>query len=668
MAIIVHKTPDFHRLKLTYAKFWRLGIQLWLLVIVLAACKFTPSEDTEHSLFLNHHDSAQYVGMHVCRECHPLIWESYVQTGMGRSFAKAGPTKSKSVLDNDAVLFDSHSNLYYKPYWADTLLMVMEFRLGASGDTLHKRSERVDYIVGSGNHTNSHIFSINGYAFQIPFTYYTQVQKLDLPPGFEGGHNSRFSRSLGLECIACHNGYPNLVVGSENKYAHMPEGIDCERCHGPGSIHVALKKKGILIDTSRFADYSIVNPKWLSIPMQNDVCARCHLQGTIVLKEGKSFYDFKPGMELTKVMDIFMPVFEGGKEDLIMASHVERLSESRCFIASNGQISCMQCHNPHIPIQQHSRSKLNSACINCHSQTASSQCKHPQNLRELKSNDCANCHMPRRDSRDIPHVLITDHKIVIPGKIDKGVRVFKGLKAVNNSQSSPFIKARAYLREFETYHPNPVYLDSAAHYLRPKVKKTDAAHFKAYVQYYFLRGKTDEIIRLVKTNSADMVLDKFLTQQQFDNEDAWTAYRIGQAYSNADNKSEALLFFEKAVLLAPLMHDFQQKYGAALLLEGRTQEARRVFARIVNENPRNDMGWVNLGYTELLLQNRQQALESYTMALRLNPDNVQALLNLAGYYMISGLPSMGVSYLQRVLVIDPQNHQARTMLSSLRQS
>lgn len=665
--IAVHKYFISNLLKRLYQSI-RLGYCLIIPgLVLLSACSISSTETYEQSLFLNHHDTARYVGMHVCRECHPLIWDSYVKTGMGRSFAKAGPTKSKSVIGTDSILFDPFSNLYYRPFWADTMLMIKEFRLSSNGDTLHKRIERVDYIVGSGNHTNSHIYSVNGYAFQIPFTYYTQIQKFDMPPGFEGGHNSRFNRSLGLECIACHNGYPSLVLGSENKYANMPEGIDCERCHGPGSVHVALKKKGILIDTSRFADYSIVNPKWLSIPLQNDVCARCHLQGTIILKEGKSFYDFKPGMELSRVMDIFMPVFEGGKEDLIMASHVERLSESRCFIASNGQISCMQCHNPHVPIQQHSRNKLNSACINCHSNTgAKSACKHPQGLRDLKNNDCASCHMPRCDSRDIPHVLITDHKIVVPGKTEEGPRIFKGLKAVNNSQSTPFIKARAYLREYETYHPNPVYLDSAAHYLKPRIKKTDADRFKASVQYYFLSGKTSDIIQLVNANSIAVVLEKYLTQQQFDNEDAWTAYRIGQAYTNADENSKALQFYEKAVNLAPLMHDFQQKYGAALLQDNRIQDARRVFARIVNENPRNDMGWVNLGYAELLMQNRQQALESYNMALRLNPDNTQALLNLAGYYIASGLPSMGVGFLQRVLAIDPQNQQARTMLSNFR--
>ena len=65
----------------------------------------------------------------------------------------------------------------------------------------------------------------------------------------------------------------------------MPSGIDCERCHGPGSIHVKQRQNGSKVDTSKYIDYSIVNPAKLSIDEQFDVCQRCHLQGNAILKE-----------------------------------------------------------------------------------------------------------------------------------------------------------------------------------------------------------------------------------------------------------------------------------------------------------------------------------------------------------------------------------------------
>ena len=38
--------------------------------------------------------------------------------------------------------------------------------------------------------------------------------------------------------MTCHNAYPDFVLGSTNKFNKIPKGIDCERCHGPGELHV----------------------------------------------------------------------------------------------------------------------------------------------------------------------------------------------------------------------------------------------------------------------------------------------------------------------------------------------------------------------------------------------------------------------------------------------
>ena len=76
-------------------------------------------------------------------------------------------------------------------------MYIREFRL-KNQDTIHNRIEKVSYIVGSGQHTNSHIIDINGYIFQAPITYYTQDRKWDMAPGFDK-NNSRFERLLATE-------------------------------------------------------------------------------------------------------------------------------------------------------------------------------------------------------------------------------------------------------------------------------------------------------------------------------------------------------------------------------------------------------------------------------------------------------------------------------------
>ena len=322
-----------------------------------------PTEKKDTLVYLNHADTAHYVGINTCRLCHQSIYNTFIQTGMGKSFA--GATKQKSAGDyKHSVIYDAFSDFYYKSFWGATdSLYFLEFRLQGR-DTIYKRVERCDYIIGSGHHTNSHMQNINGHFNQMPMTFYTQKKEWHLPPGFEEGVNTRFTRKIGLECMSCHNSLPDFVIGSENKYNHVDEGINCERCHGPGSVHVQQRSTGSKIDTTNYIDYSIVNPSKLSIDLQFDVCQRCHLQGNAVLKEGKSFYDFKPGMKLSDYISVFLPKYANADDEFIMASHADRLKMSQCFIKSfkpaevknklkpyKDALTCITCHNPHVSVK-----------------------------------------------------------------------------------------------------------------------------------------------------------------------------------------------------------------------------------------------------------------------------------------------------------------------------
>ena len=305
--------------------------------------------------------------MQQCRQCHENIYQTFRQTGMGKSFEKSSRKKSSGKFDRHALVYDKNKDFYYKPYWDRDSLKIMEFRLKGR-DTIYKRIQAIQYIIGSGQHTNSHIYKSGNYLFQAPLTFYTQDGKWDLPPGFENGSNSRFSRIIGLECLSCHNAYPSFVEGSENKYTEVPQGIDCERCHGPGSLHIKEKKDGKIVDISKEIDYTIVNPGKMPVEMQFEICQRCHLQGNAVLKEGRSFYDFRPGMKLSDVMYVFMPQYKGSEKEFIMASHVERLKMSKCYLNThenkeqkNG-ISCISCHNPHISVRFTDKEVFNNTC------------------------------------------------------------------------------------------------------------------------------------------------------------------------------------------------------------------------------------------------------------------------------------------------------------------
>ncbi len=608
-----------------------------IFLLLLSACggKVEPVSN-----YLNLHDSVAYVGKETCKQCHFDIFQSFMQTGMGQSIAKTTKEKSAIPLDEKSVLKDSFSGFSYHPFWDADTFKLKEFLES------HERIETVDYVIGSGHHTNSHLWEENGYLHQLPFTYYTQDSTLDFPPGFENGHNSRFSRKIGLECMSCHNAYPNLVLGSENKYNKIPEGIDCERCHGAGGEHVKRKMAGEIIDTSKHIDYSIVNPAKLPIDKQFQLCMRCHLQGNAVLAEGKSFYDFKPGMDLSEVLSVFTPRYEND-ESFIMASHVDRLKQSACF--NQAEISCITCHDPHHSVRTTSVGFFNNKCASCHE-----VCEEKPQI----NTDCVSCHMPKSGSSDIPHVLITDHKIGVHHSdsiTEKGV--FLGLFSINNTNPTDKTIAKAYLYQFEKFDAETYLLDSAEQYLN---KLALAQSFQERIQLYFLKHDYSSILNVV--NALDeVVLDK----QSYDNDHAWTAYRIGAAYHFMEQENTAIEYYQKAINLAPFVLDFQMKLASAYTGNKQLKEAESTYRILLAEFPKNESAWCNLGFTLLQQQNFREANNCYEKALALNPQHIQSLLNKAALMLMLGDISQGKLYLKKVLRAQPNHPKAVVLLKEI---
>ena len=639
------------------------------------------------SKYLNHSDSARYVGMNTCKLCHQGIYNTFINTGMGKSFDIATRSKSSGDFKNSS-FFDKENDLHYTAFWDKDSLFIKEFRKGK--DTICQRTEQVNYIIGSGQHTNSHIQNVNGYLNQMPMTFYTQKQKWDLPPGFENGMNTHFTRKIGLECMSCHNGYPDFVMGSENKYNFVPNGIDCERCHGPGSIHVNQKQIGIKVDTSKQIDYSIVNPSKLPIDLQFDICQRCHLQGNAVLKNGHSFYDFKPGQKLSDHISVFLPKYKNADDEFIMASHADRLKQSACFIKSPGKIktkdplkpykgamTCITCHNPHVSVSEINDGHFNDACKNCHYSGGTSELfcteKSVVQARQSKkghdpyqSVNCVSCHMPSSGSIDIPHVTVHDHYIRKPitKKEKDKIKEFIGLYAINEKDPSAKTKARAYIQQYEKFEQNKIYLDSAKKYLSDKTNEDIRTNLHDLIQLNFMTQNFKQIVSYVVSIGDDNCY-KQLKNVSYDNKDAWACYHIAEAFYYTDQKKKSLTWFDKACNLAKYNLDFKIKFGTTLAQGNLMKEAEQQFLFVIKENPKKAAAYTNLGYLKLLQGKGDEALSNYNKALALEPDSESALLNLAGYYASINNKTKAIELIKQILKKNPQNTQAQQALKQL---
>jgi Tfp pilus assembly protein PilF len=641
-------------------------LTLALLAITLPTffCQSPTTEKTEDnepkptSPWKNVYDTAvHYVGMQTCRTCHEPIYQTFIQTGMGQSFGIA--TKEKTAADFSpahAIVYDTALDYYYKPYWNADSFYIMEFRLEGR-DTVHKRIQQVNYIVGSGQHTNSHIFGVNGYLYQAPITFYTQKHRWDLAPGFEKGASTRFQRLIQIECMSCHNGYPEFVSNSENKYTMLKTGIDCERCHGPGSLHVEDRKNNRPVDTSAGPDYTIVNPRRLSTELQNNVCQRCHLQGIAVLNDNKTFYDFRPGMKLSEVMNVFMPEYEGAGDKMIMASHVQRMKKSPCYVQS-GKMSCITCHNPHISVKFTPRQQYLNACQSCHGAIAGQHlCTEAPKVRAAKNNDCVTCHMPHNSSIDIPHVAVTDHYIrkrPAADTMQKKITAFFGLKCYNNDHPGAITTARGYMEFYERYAQSNGLLDSALFYLG-KQAETEAIQKqnRDYIRAWYLFNDYNKVLSYATSLKPTAITD------------AWTAYRIGEAYSQVQHADSALPWYKRATDIWKYSLDFQNKYGICLLALNKLPEALTAFQFIIGENPAHVSANTNLGFIFMQQGNNTMAYDYMMKANQLDPDYEQNLINMAVWYHGNQQPAQAKKTLDHLLKKHPANEHAKAMRADL---
>jgi len=605
---------------------------------------------------------AEFVGLEACASCHESQYDSYIRSQMGRSWKHAARSLSDANWEDVEPLRSEFDDVFYQPYAEGEDLFVKEYRL-AGADTVYSRTEQIDFIVGSGQHTNSHIYSENGYLYQIPVTWYAQDAKWGLAPKFQkAGNNYRFGRVITDECMACHNAQPEFVAGSENRFDMVPEGINCEKCHGPGSIHIEEKMAGVIVNTVSEIDFSIVNPGKLSPELELDVCKRCHMQGASVFEGGDTPLDWRPGKPLSSHENVFWPRQPDSTTHFIMASHPDRLAQSKCFLESWKEgsefepITCVTCHDPHKPIEE-TRESLDATCSNCHDarpETASATlCTEPSVAAGTNTASCASCHMPESGSTDIPNIQITDHFIRVPdaltpAEVEDQTRFIR-LAALIDPAPSFRQRAQGFVTYYEQFTDRPGMLDSAAVMLRKAETAGETSLTTTWIRLWHLQEDYASIRRASQSAGFDAEGDA--------SGDSWTSYRIGEAFSAIGNVNQAVAWYERAVALGPDHLRFQDKLGVALTQAERLDEALSVFNNLLRGNPKFETGLNNRGFLNLLLGDFESAELDFKAALALSPDLELAQANYASLLINTGRPEEARPIVRQLIRAYPTNSE-----------
>jgi Tfp pilus assembly protein PilF len=581
-----------------------------------------------------------YVEDAVCAGCHQDLAASFAAVGMSRSFYR--PRRATSIETFGVPFEHALSKRTYEMLWRGDELVFRRWQLGARGERVHEVEQSVDWVLGSGNHARTYLFrSPSGELWQLPIAWYTREGKWGMAPGYDRPDHEELSRAVRRECMVCHDAYPELAAGADtygmpHRFpAMMPEGVGCQRCHGPGAEHVRrVRDSAVPLAAAKAA---IVNPARLAPPRRAEVCYQCHLQPIVALPAVRRFergdLAFRPG-EALAAHRVELDADEEGRsrdERFEINHHPYRLEQSRCFRESPvGALSCLNCHDPHRKVAAADRAAhYRAACLSCHEVA-----KHPPQP-QLSTSDCTSCHMPERRTEDVVHAVMTDHRIQRPP--GAGVDLL-----APRAERDPVLVGASFLCADEAPPGSLGELYRAVGVLRiggrsalPRVASLLAAApslpaepwLRLGVEQLQTRGYADaeaSLRRAMATPGGDTPLAR-----------VW----LGLSFAGQGRLEESLAELAGASARDPDLVEAHFNRGRLLLANGRAAEALPELERAVALRPTFAAGWLRLGEAkeamgptgdrEAATANRTAAIADYRRALAVEPSTTEAYLALA---------------------------------------
>lgn len=368
-----------------------------------------PLTPVSASSYLNTGPDARYVGSEACRACHADRHETFRRTGMGRSMAVVDPAREPPDVTYDHPL----SKRRYQVARKNGAVWHREFLLAPGAEPVLLAEHPVTYVVGSGRHSLTYVCEPDGFMTESPVTWYTSKGAWAMSPGYDRPAHRGFEREVGTECLVCHAGRVEAADGTVHRMRVVEPAIGCERCHGPGSVHVEHRRGQPPGPGADGPDRTIVNPRDLPRELAEAVCQQCHLRPTaVVLARGRMFGDFRPGLPLQDFLHTYQATADTA--GITVVGHVEQLHLSRCYQKSD-TLTCVTCHDPHGEPRPEARVEYyRAACRQCH-EPAACKVSPERRAKESPANDCVQCHMPRSPT-DIPHLAFSHHRIGVHDK------------------------------------------------------------------------------------------------------------------------------------------------------------------------------------------------------------------------------------------------------------
>jgi len=611
------------------------GIILGTLALALMACIVRAQSQSAGPA----REESGYIGAAVCAGCHPGIAERYRRTGMARSFYRPDPMNTVEDYTKNNTVYHKASDSYFTMLRRDGKYYQRRHQIGFNGKQVNVMEKQIDFIMGSGNHARTYLHrTVRNTLVELPLGWYSEKGGYwGMNPGYDRANHDGFRRTITYDCMFCHNAYPKTPADHDRPFAEpvyegaLPEGIDCQRCHGPGRRHAQLAATaGVKREDLR---NSIVNPSRLSAERQMEVCMSCHLETTsfplpnAIQRYDRGPFSYQPGEPLSAFMLFFDHAANKGRDDKFeIVSAAYRLRRSACFLKSSGKLGCATCHNPHdAEAAQH----YSAVCRQCHTAAFDrlvASGKHP------RSAACTDCHMPKRRTEDVVHVAVTDHYIQRRKPAgDLLAEIAERHETENN----------AYRGEVVLYYPEQL----------PHTPENDL--YLAIAQVNQKSNLKDGIARL------SAAIGRYSPKRP----EYYLA--LAEAFRNDGQLGRAMPLYREVVRRDPQSTNGLEKLGSSLRRSGQFAEAADFLQRAVSLAPGNASIFHELGLTYRALSNTQQAVAALRNAVQLDPDMSEAYNNLGVIWSASGERARAESAFREAIRVQPDHVDAHNNLANL---
>jgi predicted CXXCH cytochrome family protein len=637
----------------------------------------------------------------ACRPCHPAIARSFLETGMGRSFYRPTADAVGGGLRGNSY-YHAPSNRYYTVIERNGRYYQRRHQLDGNGTEVNVVEKEIHYVMGSGNHARTYIHRTpRGTLLELPLGWYGESGgKWAMSPGYDQPNHEDFRREISYQCMACHNAYPAVADEGLREEppvypAGLPEGIDCQRCHGAGDEHARRARSENSLEAVRGA---IVNPSRLDSARALDVCLQCHLQSMVdmphsVAMPNRGPFGFRPGASPGAHAIHFEPKDGTAKTRFEIDSAGYRMLQSECYRGSAGKLLCTTCHNPHQALRgEEAVRHYTQVCLKCHSQRMAEKelrQQHPQ------ATECVSCHMPKRRAQDVVHVVMTDHAIprrpppgeplaalkeilhgphqgelvpyypTVPTKSDE-MRLTVALAQVveGNNTEQGVVQLKAAIEAMANPPPKAWFELARAHH-RLKQYGEAARWFRVAVE----RDQQNPVVRvafarsLLESGEPRAALEQLRRAQELEPDNPRTLADLGAALVLVKEFDQAAGVLKRAIMLdadIPVAHN---SLGSALLGLGSGNEAMAAYREAIRVRPDYAHAHVNLGISLAQTNQLREARTAFEEALRHDPVSWGAHHNFGLLLLELRDPEAAASHFEKAIESNPAAYSSRVQLA-----